>query len=54
VHLHKIAGVTVDPKRESYDFGRFGWFIDPEGYRVELWQPLQLVGAELVQINPNS
>jgi predicted enzyme related to lactoylglutathione lyase len=32
-------GVTVDPKRETYDFGRFGWFIDPEGNRVELWQP---------------
>jgi predicted enzyme related to lactoylglutathione lyase len=33
-------GVTVDPKRETYDFGRFGWFIDPEGNRVELWQPV--------------
>ncbi|MGH9417815.1 MAG: VOC family protein [Terriglobales bacterium] len=33
------AGVTVDPKRESYDFGKFGWITDPEGNRVELWQP---------------
>jgi predicted enzyme related to lactoylglutathione lyase len=33
-------GVTVDPKRESYDFGRFGWFTDPERNRVELWQPV--------------
>jgi len=32
-------GVTVDPKRDSYDFGKFGWFTDPEGNRVELWQP---------------
>jgi predicted enzyme related to lactoylglutathione lyase len=32
-------GVSVDPKRESYDFGKFGWFTDPEGNRVELWQP---------------
>ncbi len=31
-------GVTVDPKRESYDFGKFGWITDPEGNRVELWQ----------------
>jgi predicted enzyme related to lactoylglutathione lyase len=31
-------GVNVDPKRESYDFGKFGWFTDPEGNRVELWQ----------------
>jgi predicted enzyme related to lactoylglutathione lyase len=33
-------GVTVDPKRDSYDFGKFGWLTDPEGNRVELWQPL--------------
>jgi predicted enzyme related to lactoylglutathione lyase len=33
------AGVAVDPKREDYDYGRFGWFTDPEGNRVELWQP---------------
>jgi predicted enzyme related to lactoylglutathione lyase len=33
-------GVTVDPKRESYDFGKFGWLTDPEGNRVELWQPI--------------
>jgi predicted enzyme related to lactoylglutathione lyase len=33
-------GVTVDPKRERYDFGKFGWVTDPEGNRVELWQPV--------------
>jgi predicted enzyme related to lactoylglutathione lyase len=40
--LDRLAaeGVTVDPKRESYDFGKFGWLTDPEGNRVELWQPL--------------
>lgn len=39
--LNKLsaAGVPVDPKREDYDYGRFGWFTDPEGNRVELWQP---------------
>jgi predicted enzyme related to lactoylglutathione lyase len=33
------ADVPVDPKRETMDYGRFGWFTDPEGNRVELWQP---------------
>jgi len=33
------AGVAVDPKRDQYEYGRFGWFTDPEGNRVELWQP---------------
>ncbi len=40
--LDRLAGegVAVDPKRESYDFGKFGWLTDPEGNRVELWQPI--------------
>jgi predicted enzyme related to lactoylglutathione lyase len=34
------AGVSIDPKRDDYDFGRFAWITDPEGNRVELWQPI--------------
>jgi predicted enzyme related to lactoylglutathione lyase len=34
------AGVTIDPKREEAGFGKFAWIVDPEGNRVELWQPL--------------
>jgi predicted enzyme related to lactoylglutathione lyase len=26
-------------EREEHDFGRFGWFVDPDGNRVELWEP---------------
>jgi catechol 2,3-dioxygenase-like lactoylglutathione lyase family enzyme len=32
-------GVTIDPKREEYDYGRFAWIMDPEGNRIELWEP---------------
>jgi predicted enzyme related to lactoylglutathione lyase len=35
----KEAGAEIDPKREDYDYGRFGWVMDPEGNRIELWQP---------------
>jgi predicted enzyme related to lactoylglutathione lyase len=24
---------------ESSEFGRFGWVVDPEGNRLELWEP---------------
>jgi predicted enzyme related to lactoylglutathione lyase len=24
---------------ETYDYGKFGWFIDPDGNKVELWEP---------------
>jgi len=33
------AGVRIDPKRDEASFGRFAWIWDPEGNRVELWQP---------------
>ena len=32
-------GVTVDDRVEEYDYGRFGWITDPEGNRIELWEP---------------
>ncbi len=35
----KAGGCEVIPDREEHDFGRFGWFVDPEGNRVELWEP---------------
>jgi len=33
------AGGVVIPDREEHDFGRFGWIVDPDGNRVELWEP---------------
>jgi predicted enzyme related to lactoylglutathione lyase len=33
------ARASLDPNREDCDYGRLGWFADPEGNRVELWQP---------------
>jgi predicted enzyme related to lactoylglutathione lyase len=35
----RAAGVPVDDRIEESEFGRFGWAIDPEGNRLELWQP---------------
>jgi predicted enzyme related to lactoylglutathione lyase len=32
-------GCTVDDKTEESDFGKFGWVMDPDGNRVELWEP---------------
>lgn len=33
------AGVRIDAKREDHGYGRFAWIWDPEGNRVELWEP---------------
>jgi predicted enzyme related to lactoylglutathione lyase len=32
-------GVQVGDKVEPSDYGKFGWIMDPEGNRVELWEP---------------
>lgn len=35
----RAAGVEVDDKTSEDENGRFGWAVDPEGNRFELWQP---------------
>lgn len=35
----KAKGVQCEDKIEDYEYGRFGWFIDAEGNKVELWEP---------------
>lgn len=35
----KAEGLNVDPKVEEADYGKFGWITDPEGNRIELWEP---------------
>ena len=33
------AGVEVIQGPESHENGRFAWILDPEGNKVELWEP---------------
>ena len=35
----RAEGCQVDDKVEESEYGKFGWVIDPEGNKVELWQP---------------
>lgn len=32
-------GCEVLEKTDDSEFGKFGWVMDPEGNKVELWQP---------------
>jgi predicted enzyme related to lactoylglutathione lyase len=32
-------GCNVLDKIDESDFGRFGWVLDPEGNKIELWEP---------------
>ncbi|MBN9385473.1 MAG: VOC family protein [Chitinophagaceae bacterium] len=33
-------GVTIAGDIQEYEYGRFGWIIDPEGNKIELWEPI--------------
>jgi predicted enzyme related to lactoylglutathione lyase len=35
----RAAGATVDEKVQEEAYGKFGWVMDPEGNRIELWEP---------------
>lgn len=32
-------GVDVDDNIEEAEYGRFGWVYDPDGNKIELWEP---------------
>jgi predicted enzyme related to lactoylglutathione lyase len=32
-------GCNVLDKMDDSEYGKFGWVVDPEGNKVELWQP---------------
>ena len=37
--LLRSEGCNVDEKTDVSEFGKFGWVMDPEGNRIELWEP---------------
>ena len=35
----KREGVTTLGEIEECDYGKFGWILDPNGNKLELWEP---------------
>lgn len=33
-------GVTIVGEVEEHPYGKFGWILDPEGNKIELWEPI--------------
>ena len=36
----RSEGVEVAGEIEQHENGKFGWIVDPEGRKVELWEPV--------------
>ncbi len=47
----KEEGVQVVGEMEVYEYGKFGWIMDPEGNKIELWEP---VDAEFNKMNDST
>ncbi len=39
----KKEGVTVIGEIQEFEYGKFGWIMDPEGNKIELWEPIDEV-----------
>ncbi|MCE3280063.1 MAG: hypothetical protein K0S44_2254 [Bacteroidetes bacterium] len=48
----KKEGVTITDTIESFDYGKFVHIMDPEGNKIELWEPNDVVYEQLgIQMN---
>lgn len=41
VQLLKEEGVTIVGEIQTYPYGKFGWILDPDGNKIELWEPVE-------------
>jgi predicted enzyme related to lactoylglutathione lyase len=39
----KQEGVQIVGEMEEYEYGKFAWILDPEGNKIELWEPIDEV-----------
>lgn len=33
-------GVKIVGEIQSFEYGKFAWILDPDGYKIELWEPV--------------
>ncbi len=36
----KKEGVTIVGDMQEFEYGKFGWILDNEGNKIELWEPI--------------
>lgn len=40
LRILKEEGVTIVGEMQTYEYGKFGWILDPDGNKIELWEPV--------------
>jgi predicted enzyme related to lactoylglutathione lyase len=49
----KENGLQVVGKMEEYEYGKFAWVMDPEGNKIELWEPVDEVFTKWLEEKNN-
>jgi predicted enzyme related to lactoylglutathione lyase len=42
LEMVRAAGGTVVGESDHHPYGSFNWIIDPDGNKIELWQPKEM------------
>lgn len=50
----KEEGVEIVGEMEVYDYGKFGWIMDPDGQKIELWEPVDEVYEKMADDEDNT
>ena len=45
----RAAGVEIVGEIETYEYGKFAHILDPEGNKIELWEPVDQVFTDLYE-----
>lgn len=45
----KKKGITQVGSVDKYDYGKFAWVLDPEGNKIELWEPVDQVFTDMYE-----
>lgn len=45
----RAAGVTIVGEIEEFDYGRFAHILDPDGIKIELWEPNDAAYNQIVE-----
>lgn len=43
----RASGIEITMEIETYEYGKFAHIMDPEGNKIELWEPVDKVFTEL-------
>lgn len=45
----KANGIEQVGEMQSFEYGKFAWILDSDGYKIELWEPIDQVFTDMLE-----